>query len=119
DLSKLQSAGISKLQELGGALTAFKAKDKKIIATADNYSQTAYYLAAHADEIYIHGMGEDSIAGLGRYNLYFKDALDRFEVNWHVFRVGKYKSAVEPYTANAMSAEAREADLAWMGDLWT
>lgn len=118
DLSKLESAGISKLQEIGAALRAFKAKDKTIIATADQYNQTAYYLAAHADEIYMHDMGAISITGLGRYNTYFKDALDRFEVQWHVFRVGKYKSAVEPYTANGMSPEAREADLAWMGDLW-
>ncbi|HET6585832.1 MAG TPA: signal peptide peptidase SppA [Nannocystaceae bacterium] len=118
DLSKLDAAGISKLQEIAGALGRFKAKDKKIIATADNYSQTAYYLAAQADEIYMHGMGEVGITGLGRYHMYFKDALDRFEVNWHIFRVGKYKSAVEPYMANEMSDEAREADLAWMGDLW-
>jgi protease-4 len=50
--------------------------------------------------------------------MYFKDALDRFEVQWHIFRVGKYKSAVEPYIANEMSPAAREADLEWMGDLW-
>lgn len=119
DLSKLQSAGISKLQELGAALVAFRGNDKKIIATADSYSQAAYYLAAHADEIYMHQMGEVSIIGLGRYHTYYKDALDRFEVQWHIFRVGKYKSAVEPYIRNDMSAEAREADLEWMGDLWT
>jgi protease IV len=118
DLSELQSAGISKLQEIGAALVAFKAKDKKIIATADSYSQTGYYLAAHADEVYMHGMGEVSINGLGRYHTYYKDALDRFEIDWHIFRVGKYKSAVEPYLRNSMSDEAREADLAWMGDLW-
>lgn len=118
DLSKLQSAGVSKLQELGAALGAFRGKGKKIIATADSYSQAAYYLAAHADEIFMHQMGQVSIIGLGRYNTYFKDALDRFEVQWHVFRVGKYKSAVEPYLRNDMSAEAREADLEWMGDLW-
>jgi protease-4 len=119
DLSKLESAGISKLQELGAALVAFRGKDKKVIATADSYSQAAYYLAAHADEIYMHQMGQVSIIGLGRYHTYFKDALDRFEVQWHIFRVGKYKSAVEPYLRNDMSAEAREADLEWMGDLWT
>lgn len=118
DLSEMKSAGVSKLQELGAALTAFRGKDKKVIATADSYSQAAYYLAAHADEIYMHQMGGVSIIGLGRYNTYFKDALDRFEVQWHVFRVGKYKSAVEPYIRNDMSAEAREADLEWMGDLW-
>ncbi|MBC8067505.1 MAG: signal peptide peptidase SppA [Deltaproteobacteria bacterium] len=118
DCSELQSAGISKLQELGAALTAFKAEGKTVIATADNYSQTAYYLAAHADEVYMHGMGEVGINGLGRYHTYYKDALDRFEIDWHIFRVGKYKSAVEPYLRNSMSDEAREADLAWMGDLW-
>ncbi len=118
DLSETKGAGISKLQELGAALKAFRAKGKTIIATADNYSQAGYYLAAHADEVYMHGMGEVSIAGLGRYHMYFKDALDRFEVEWHIFRVGKYKSAVEPYLGNSMSPEAREADLAWMGDLW-
>lgn len=118
DLSKLESAGVSKLQELGAALVAFRGKGKKIIATADSYSQAAYYLAAHADEIYMHQMGQVSIIGLGRYHTYFKDALDRFEVQWHIFRVGKYKSAVEPYLRNDMSAEAREADLEWMGDLW-
>src|SRR4030095_5475144 len=78
----------------------------------------AYSLAAHADEVYMHQMGEVSIAGLGRYHTYFKDALDRFEVQWHIFRVGKYKSAVEPYLGNEMSPAAREADLEWMGDLW-
>ena len=118
DLSELKNAGVSKLQELGAALKAFRAKGKTVIATADNYSQSAYYLAAHCDEIYMHDMGEVSIAGLGRYHMYFKDALDRFEVQWHIFRVGKYKSAVEPYLGNGMSQEAREADLAWMGDLW-
>ncbi len=118
DLSELESAGVSKLQELGAALTKFKASGKKVLATADSYSQAAYYLASHSDEIYMHNMGQVELAGLGRYHTYFKDALDRFEVEWHIFRVGKYKSAVEPFTRNDMSPEAREADLEWMGDLW-
>ncbi len=119
DLSELQSAGVSKLQEIGAALTAFRGKGKKIIATADNYSQAAYYLAAYSDEIFMHEMGSVALIGLGRYHTYYKDALDRFEVQWHIFRVGKYKSAVEPYMRNDMSAEAREADREWMGDLWS
>jgi protease-4 len=118
DLAELESAGISKQQEIAAALTAFRGKGKPVIATADHYSQAAYYLAAHSDEIYMHAMGEVGITGLGRYQMYFKDALDRFEVQWHIFRVGKYKSAVEPYMANEMSPAAREADLEWMGDLW-
>jgi protease-4 len=118
DLAELESAGISKQQEIAAALTKFRESGKPVIATADHYSQAAYYLAAHADEIYMHAMGEVGINGLGRYQMYFKDALDRFEVQWHIFRVGKYKSAVEPYMSNEMSPAAREADLEWMGDLW-
>lgn len=118
DLSDLSSAGISKLQEVKAALTKFRATGKLVIATADAYSQPAYYIAAHADEVFMHSMGEVSLTGYGRYHMYYKDALDRFEIEWHVFRVGKYKSAVEPYITNRMSPESREADLAWMGDLW-
>lgn len=119
DLSKLQGGGMSKLQELGAALDAFKkTSGKKIIATADNYSQAAYYLAAHADEVYMHQMGQVSIVGLARYQTYFKDAIDQLEVQWNIFRVGKFKSAVEPYLGNEMSPAAREANLAWMSDLW-
>ena len=118
ELGELQSAGVSKQQEIAAALVAFRGKGKTVIATADHYSQAAYYLAANADEVYMHQMGEVGITGMGRYHMYFKEAIDRFEVQWHIFRVGKYKSAVEPYIANEMSPAAREADLAWMGDLW-
>jgi protease-4 len=119
DLSELSAAGMSKLQEVKVAIGKFRAAGKTVIATADAYSQPAYYLAAHADEVFMHPMGEVGLTGLGRYHMYYKDALDRFEIDWHVFRVGKYKSAVEPYLVNRMSAEAREADLEWMGDLWS
>ncbi len=118
ELGEMQSAGVSKQQEIAAALVAFRGKGKTVIATADHYSQAAYYLAANADEVYMHQMGEVGITGMGRYHMYFKEAIDRFEVQWHIFRVGKYKSAVEPYIANEMSPAAREADLAWMGDLW-
>ena len=56
--------------------------------------------------------------GYGRYRNYYKEGLDRFEVDWHVFRVGNYKSAAEPYLRDSMSDDAKEANLDWMGDLW-
>ncbi len=118
DLSKFQGGGLSKLQELGSALKDFKASGKKVVASADSYSQGAYYLAAMADEVYIHELGSLQLQGFGRYRTYYRDAIDRFEVDWHVFRVGTFKSAVEPYLRNNMSPAAREANLAWLGDLW-
>lgn len=118
ELSQFGGGGLSKMQEIGDAMEAVRAKGKKVIATADNYSQSSYYLAAHADEVWLHEMGGVGVEGLARYTMYFKDAIDRLEVTWHVFKVGKFKSAVEPYTSTGPSPEAREADLAWMNDLW-
>lgn len=118
DLDKLGGAGLTKLQDFGAAIDDFKSSGKIVIATGDNYSQSGYYLAAHADEIYIHPMGMVILDGFGRYRTYYKDGIDRLELDWNVFKVGTFKSAVEPYLRNDMSAAAREANVEWMGDLW-
>ncbi len=118
DLDKIGSAGLTKLQDLGAAIDDFKTSGKPVIAAADNYSQSGYYLAAHADEIYIHPMGMALLDGFGRYRTYYKDGIDRLELDWNVFKVGTFKSAVEPYLRNDMSPAAREANIEWMGDLW-
>ncbi len=118
DLDKLGGAGLTKLQDLGAAIDDFKDSGKKVIAAADNYSQSGYYLAAHADEIYIHPMGMVILDGFGRYRTYYKDGIDRLELDWNIFKVGTFKSAVEPYLRNDMSPAAREANVEWMGDLW-
>lgn len=118
DLSRLNGAGLSKLQELREPLQKFRDSGRKIIATADSYSQSAYYLAAHADEVYLHELGEVAVFGLGRFRTYFRDALDKLEIEWHIFRVGTFKSAVEPFLLNGMSDNARAANLEWMNDLW-
>jgi len=110
--------GMTKLEDVAAKIEELKAADKKVIAYADNYSQGAYYIAAHADEVYMHPMGMVGIEGFGSYGMYYKDAIDRLEIEWNVFRVGKFKSAVEPYLRSDMSPAAREARLAWMGDLW-
>jgi len=118
DLSEFAGGGLSKLQEVSVALQTFRGSGKTIIATANNYSQSSYLLAANANEVYVHDMGGVALEGYGRYQMYFADALGRLEVDFNIFRVGKYKSAVEPYLRNDMSPAAQAANLEWMGDLW-
>jgi len=119
DLNAMSGAGLSALRELRWAIEDFKSGGKKVIAAADGYGQSGYYLAATADEIYMHEMGLVMLPGYGRYRTYFKDGLDRLEVDVNIFRVGEYKSAVEPFLRNDMSDEAKEANLEWLGDLWS
>jgi protease-4 len=115
----LTGAGHATLREIGAALRRFKADGgKEIVAYSDAMDQRGYYLAAHADKIYLHPEGAVLLEGIGRYRTYFKDAFDKFGIEARLFRVGEYKSAGEPYIRNDQSPEAREADLYWMGDLW-
>jgi protease-4 len=118
NLNGMGSAGLTKLQDLGTSIESFKESGKKVVAVADGYQQWPYYLAATADEVYMDPMGYLILEGFGRFRTYYKEGLDRLEVDYNVFRVGEYKSAVEPFLRNDMSEEAREANLEWLGDLW-
>ena len=118
DTDRLGGAGLSKLQTLRAAIDSFKQSGKTVIATADYYSQTQYYLASAADEIYMHPMGLVMLTGYGSYRNYYKEALDKLQIDWHVFRVGEYKSAVEPYLRSDMSPAARESRQRWLSILW-
>lgn len=118
DLEKLEGAGISQLQEIGEALKRFKANGKTIFAFGDSFDQRQYYLAAHADQLYLHPMGQVWLSGLGIYRHYFKNALDKLHVDFHVFRVGTYKSALEPFMRNDMSTDDRKSNQAWLNTLW-
>jgi protease IV len=118
DLNDLSSAGMTKLRDLRDAITDFRRSGKKVIAYADSYMQTEYYLAAQADEVYLHPQGVLLLHGFGGYRNYYKEGLDRFGVEVHVFRVGEYKSYGEPYLRNDMSPEAKEMALDVYGDLW-
>ena len=118
DLNGLTGAGLVKLQEIKDAVIRFKKTGKKVIAAADNYIRGSYYLAAYADEIYMHHMGLLLLEGYSSYGMFFKEGLDKLEVDVNVFRVGKYKSAVEPFLRNNMSDEAKEADLKYLENLW-
>ncbi|MGH8028430.1 MAG: signal peptide peptidase SppA, partial [Arenimonas sp.] len=112
-------AGFAALRELGAALREFKADGKEIVAYGTGMDQKQFYLAAQADEVYLDPDGGIVLEGLGRYRLYYREGLqDKLGVDVHLFRVGEFKSAAEPYILDAASPESREADLFWMNDLW-
>ncbi|NMH58629.1 signal peptide peptidase SppA [Alteromonas ponticola] len=118
DLHGLRNGGLDKLREVARAITDFKTSDKPVYAIGDYFTQTQYYLAAHADHIYLNPMGALLIEGYGRYSLYFKDMLEKLKVTTHIFRVGTYKSAVEPFLRNDMSEAAKEANEQWLNAYW-
>jgi protease-4 len=119
ELSSLLGAGLSKLQHLSAAIEDFRTSGKPVIAGADFLSQQGYYLAAHADEIYLHPDGILFLQGYGRFRNYYKDAIDLLRIDWNVFRVGTHKSFVEPYTRMDMSDEDRESTLYLVEQLWS
>ncbi len=116
--SYLWGAGVTKLQVLADAIADFKKSGKKVYAFSDNFSQSQYFLAAQADEVIMNPQGGIFINGFSRVGTYFKSFLDKVGVNVHVFKVGTFKSAVEPFIRDNMSEAAKEANIAWMGDLW-
>jgi protease-4 len=118
DLDELQQIDTSSARELGAAIKAFSATGKKVVAMGDSFDQSQYLLASYADEIYLHSMGEVGIKGMGVYPQYFKELLDKLNVDVHVFRVGEYKSAVEPFLLNDMSDSAKRNNLRWLQSVW-
>ena len=118
DLQGLTGGGLDKLRVVAQAIEAFKESEKPVYAIGDYYSQDQYYLAAQADKVYLNPMGGLLLEGYGRYGMYFKDMLDKLKVTTHIFRVGTYKSAVEPVMRNDMSAEAKEAEKQWLDGYW-
>ena len=118
-VDQLQPTGYASLREVAAALAKFRASGKQIVAFGENLSQTQYLLAAQADEVYLDPMGSLMLEGLGRYRQYYREGLqDKLGVDVHLFKVGEYKSAAEPYVLDAASKEAKEADLYWMNDVW-
>ena len=118
DLRQLGRAGVSKLLEIGESLERFKANGKQVYAFGDFFDQRRYFLAAYADEISMHPMGGVLLTGFGLYRNYFKTALEKLLIRFHVFRVGTYKSALEPILRDNMSEYAKEANLSWLNVLW-
>jgi protease-4 len=118
DLERLLGGGITKLHDLGTALQEFRESGKRVFVHGGIFTQQQYYLAAHADRIYLDPMGGVFLTGYGVYRNYYKSALDKLLVRMHVFIVGTFKSALEPFLRDDMSAPAKTANLAWLEDLW-
>ncbi|WMY95585.1 MAG: signal peptide peptidase SppA [Arsenophonus sp.] len=117
-LDNLISADQPSLQYIGKALTEFKVSGKPIYAIGNTYNQLQYYLASFADNIYMSQQGNVEIFGFSTNKLYYKSLLDKLKINTHIFRVGSYKSAVEPFLRDNMSSETREADTVWIDAIW-
>lgn len=115
---ELQGGGFAALREVGAALDRFRAAGKPVVAWGASLDQGQYYLAAHADRVLVDPQGGVMITGLANYRLFYKDLLDKLGVTVHLFRVGQFKSAAEPYILDHASPEAKEADGYWMGGLW-
>lgn len=118
DLREFAGADQASLQYIGKALREFRDAGKTIYATGDSYSQAQYYLASYANKIYLSPQGAVDLHGFATNGLYYKSLLEKLKVSSHVFRVGTYKSAVEPFLRDDMSPDAREADSRWIGELW-
>lgn len=116
--NRMGGASLDQLRAIGTAVEAFKKTGKEVIALGDSFNQAQYYLASWADKIYLHPMGAVDIRGFSVFRLYLREMLDKLAINMHVFRVGTFKSAVEPFLRNDMSPEDREANSLWLGNLW-
>lgn len=116
--SQLAYANMVQIARLGRAINSFKQSGKPVLAHGAYYSQPQYLIASYADSVYLHPMGETLLTGLGSYQPYFASLLKKIDVDVHVFRVGKFKSAVEPYLRDSMSPEAAEASTELLDQLW-
>jgi protease-4 len=118
DVDELGPSGLSKLQEIGAVLRDFRASGKRVIAAGDSFSQSQYYLAAQAGEIYLDPMGEVAVTGFAYYRMYFKDAIDKLSVDLNVFRAGTFKSYTDQFSRSDMAPSEREETSVWLESLW-
>ncbi len=116
---RMAFSGYASLREVAAALAELRASGKQVVAFGESFDQNQYLLAAQANEVYLDPMGGMLLEGLGRYRLYYREGLqDKLGVDVHLFKVGEYKSAAEPYVLDAASPEALQADRFWMEDIW-
>ncbi|EBU8370718.1 signal peptide peptidase A [Salmonella enterica subsp. enterica serovar Kenya] len=118
DLKNFTGADQPSMRYIGKALREFRDSGKPVFAAGENYSQGQYYLASFANKIWLSPQGQVDLHGFATNGLYYKTLLEKLKVSTHVFRVGTYKSAVEPFIRDDMSPAAREADSRWIGELW-
>jgi len=119
DLDQMAGGGQPTLAEFAAAIDDFRSSGKKVVAHGTALLQEQYFVAAHADEIYIDPLGLVGIDGYDRYRTYYKELFDKLGVTVNLFRVGAYKSAAEVYIRTDMSPEDKEESLAYLNALWT
>ncbi|CAH8217627.1 signal peptide peptidase SppA [Vibrio aestuarianus] len=117
-LGEMPETNLTKLRYIAKALNEFKAAGKPIYAIGDFYNQSQYYLASYADKVFLAPDGAVMLKGYSAYSMYYKTLLEKLDVNTHVFRVGTYKSAIEPFIRDDMSQAAKESASRWLTQLW-
>ncbi len=118
DLDRFGGGYPATLNEIADAIRRFRDTKKPVLAYATAYTDSGYRLAANASEIWVNPLGGTLFTGPGGNQLYYKGLIDKLGVNTHVYRVGKFKSFVEPYTRTDQSPEAREASRQLLGSLF-
>jgi protease-4 len=118
-LDEMDGGGLASLREIGAAVERVKASGKTVVAWGGSYDQKRYLVAAHANEVYLHPMGQLLLKGFGGYRNYYRDALDKVGVTVNLMKVGTYKSFAEPYIGNGPSQAAQEAESFLYTALWT
>ncbi len=117
-LSEMRQSSLNQLHAIGLAVENFKKTGKNVIAVDDQYNQGQYMLASYANEILLNPMGSVGLRGFGIFRLYMKELIDKLAINFHIFKVGAFKSATEPFLRNDMSGEAKVANRLWLTNLW-
>ena len=118
DPNYMRRIGLASLLELDAAIAEFKSSGKPVVALVDNLGQQQYFLASMADEIWMNPRGTVWIDGFSAYRQFYREGIEKLEIEVNLFRAGKYKSAMEPWIRDDMSPEAKEANLFWIGSLW-
>lgn len=115
----MSKVGLAQAREIVRAINSFKESKKPVLAFGQSFNQKQYLIASAADKVYMDPEGSVTVEGLSQYRQYYREALqDKLGVNIQLFKVGKFKSAAEPYVLDAASPQSKEADLYWMNDLW-
>lgn len=118
DALAIPTAYASKSYEVAAAVDRFKAAGKSVIALGNGYGQAGYLIASHADEIWLHPLGNVIFTGYEAGGVYYRSLLDKLMVTVHPFRVGEFKSFIEPIIRDDMSEAAKAANIAFLGDMW-
>jgi protease-4 len=119
DVGSMAGGGVAKLEEVSRAVRDFRTSGKKVYAYGEGFDQAQYYLAAHADEVYLDPQGLILIDGFGYYRTFLKGLIEKLAVDVNVFRAGRFKSYTDQFSRSDMADTEEEESLAWLNSLWS